>query len=156
VRQLARAGAVARAGLIRRAMHLRHEPDRGRMSAAPCAAQVAEREPASDIALAVPLTHGWSSDLQTRFPVHRRGRWTFLHIAGVPPTTTASERRLRPSGVHRKVTGGFRSEAFAHGYAALRTVADTARKRGADGFALLVASAGPCLPLTNRLAPAYP
>ncbi len=150
MRQLARAGAVAMAGLVRRAIHLRHEQDAGRMSAAAVAAQVAELEQAGDITLAVPLTHGWSYDLHTRFQVHRRGLWTFLHHPAVPPTNNASERSLRPSVVHRKVTGGFRSEAFAQGYAALRTVADTARKRGQDVFGHLLHAAGPELPLTTH------
>jgi transposase len=87
--------------------------------------------------------------------VHRRGLLTFLHQAQVPPTNNASERSLRPSVVHRKVTGGFRSEAFAHGDAALRTVADTARNRGQDVFARLLAAAGPSLSLTPPAAPTH-
>ena len=83
--------------------------------------------------------------------MHRRGLLTVFHHPEVPPTNHASERSLRPRVVHRKVTGGFRSEAFAHGYAARRTVADTARKRGGDVFALLLAAAGPALPLRISL-----
>jgi transposase len=63
----------------------------------------------------------------------------------VPPTNNASERSLRPSVVHRKVTGGFRDEAWATAYAALRRVTDTARKRGQAIFATLLAAAGPPL-----------
>src|SRR5439155_27091581 len=102
--------------------------------------------------LALALPAGWSADLQWRFTVHRRGLLTFLHDPRVPPTNNASERSLRPSVVHRKVTGGFRSEAFAQSYAALRTVADTARKRGQDVFGHLLRAAGPALPLTTHAA----
>ena len=80
----------------------------------------------------------------------------FLHQVDVPPTNNASERSLRPSVVHRKVTGGFRSETFAQGYAALRTVADTARKRGQDVFAVLLRAAGPRLPIATHYGIAHP
>jgi transposase len=112
-------------------------------------------ETAVDALLVEDLTHGWSYDLQTRYQVHRRGLLTFLHQLDVPPTNNARERSLRPSVVHRKVTGGFRSAAFAHGYAALRTVTDTARKQGHDVFALLAHAAGPVLPITTHYALAH-
>ena len=146
VRAAARAWAVAMAALLREAIHTRHQHEAGHLDAAAYAAAVARIEADCDARLGEPLTHGWSSDLQTRYQVHRQGLLTFLHDPAVPPTNNASERSLRPSVVHRKVTGGFRSEAFAHGYAALRTVADTARKRGQDVFTLLLAAAGPAPP----------
>ena len=120
------------------------------------AAAVARIEADRDALLAERLTHGWSYDLQTRYQVHRRGLLTFLHHPEVPPTNNASERSLRPSVVHRKVTGGFRSEAFAHGYAALRTVADTARKRGQGVFTLLLATASSSRPPLSQRAAAHP
>lgn len=151
-RAAARAWAVAMATVLRAAIHTRHHHDAGARDAAAYTAAVAAIAAACDALLAESLTCGWSYDLQTRYQVHRRGLLTFLHDPEVPPTNNASERSLRPSVVHRKVTGGFRSEAFAHGYAALRTVADTARKRGQDVFAHLLATAGPALPLTSRVA----
>jgi transposase len=156
VRAAARAWAVAMATLLREAIHTRHQHEAAELDASAYAAVVAGIEAGCDGLLAESLTYGWSYDLQTRYQVHRRGLLTFLHQAQVPPTNNASERSLRPSVVHRKVTGGFRSEAFAHGYAALRTVADTARKRGQDVFTLLVATAGPCLPLNSHVALAHP
>jgi transposase len=68
--------------------------------------------------------------LQKRFRKHRDKLLTFLHHPGVPPTNNDSERALRPSVIHRKVTNGFRSEWGAHAYAALQTVTATARHRG--------------------------
>lgn len=152
----ARAWAEALATLLRRAIHARNEQQAGRLDDAAFAAEAAAVEVACDALLAQSLAAGWSYDLQTRYQVHRRGLLTFLYHRDVPPTNNASERSLRPSVVHRKVTGGFRSEAFAHGYAALRTVADTARKRGEDLFATLLAAAGRPLPLTSHYQLARP
>jgi hypothetical protein len=45
-------------------------------------------------------------------------------------TPDSSERALRPAVIHRKVVGGFRSEAGATVYVLYRTVEDTTRKRG--------------------------
>ena len=155
-RRAARAWAVAMAGCLRRAVPLRNEHVAGRVRPDTYQAAVAETERACDIMLAVPLLAGWSQALQTRFGVHRRGLLTFLHDRAVPPTNNASERSLRPSVVHRKVTGGFRSETFATGYAALRTVTDTARKRGHAVFAQLLAAAGTVVPVAVHYAPAHP
>jgi len=90
--------------------------------------------------------------VQARFVKHRRGLLTFLHHAEAPPPNTVSERSLRPSVVHRKVTGGFRNEAWTTADAALRTVTDTARKRGAAIFATLLQAAGTPLPAAGGLA----
>jgi transposase len=149
-RAAARAWAAAMAALLRQAIHTRNEHVAGQLDGATYAVAVATIEQSCDTLLAEALTAGWSYDLQTRFQVHRRGVLTFLHHLDVPPTNNASERSLRPSVVHRKVTGGFRSEAFAQGYAALRTVADTARKRGQPVFTTLLAAAGTPLPITTR------
>ena len=83
--------------------------------------------------------------------MHRAGLWTFLHDPAVPPTNNSSEQALRPLVVHRKVTNGFRAEAAATRYATLRTVAETARRRGQSAYAALLRVAGSPLP---RNAPA--
>jgi ribosomal protein L34 len=46
------------------------------------------------------------------------------------PTNNESERALRPSVIHRKVTHGFRSEWGAKAYAALQSVIATAKLKG--------------------------
>lgn len=151
----ARAWAEAMAAVVRAAIHLRNAHVAGAVDAPTYAVAVEALESAVDLLLAEELTAGWSYDLQTRYQVHRRGLLTFLRDLDVPPTNNASERSLRPSVVHRKVTGGFRSEAAARGYATVRTVTDTARKRGQDVFALLLRAAGSPLPLTTIYAPAH-
>ena len=65
--------------------------------------------------------------------------WVFLDRADVSPTNNASERALRPSVVHRKVTGGFRSEWGAAAYAAFLSVVQTLQREGADLFENLLA-----------------
>lgn len=155
-RVAARAWAGALQTVLRGAIHLRNAHIAGDVEAPTYALAVEALEEAVDSLLAEDLPAGWSYDLQTRYQVHRRGLLTFLHHVDVPPTNNASERSLRPSVVHRKVTGGFRSETAAHGYAALRTVAETARKRGQDVFALLLRTAGPVLPLTIRYGLLHP
>ena len=47
---------------------------------------------------------------------------------GVPCDNNASERALRNSVIHRKVSGGFRSDAGAEAHAVVSSVVDTARK----------------------------
>jgi transposase len=138
-RGFAQAWATVMQALLRQAIQLRHQQDVG---AVPRAA-VAELEATADVILAALLPPGWSADLQQRFLKHRQALFLFLHEPAVPPTNNASERSLRPSVVHRKVTGGLRSEAGAAAYAILRTVADTARKRGQPVFATLLATLTP-------------
>jgi transposase len=142
----ARAGPRAWAqrcrALLQQAIHLRHQEQAGELSPAAFAAAVTAVETTCDQLLTEILPPGWSADLQRRFVVHRPGLLLFLHRADVPPTNNASERSLRPSVVHRKVTGGFRSAAAAEAYATLRTVADTARKRGQSVYAQLLRAMG--------------
>ena len=48
--------------------------------------------------------------LQKRYQLHRDSLYVFLHRDDVEPTNNSSERDLRPSVIHRKVIGGFRSD----------------------------------------------
>lgn len=154
-RQVARAWAAGVRRLLLEAVHLRHQQDAGLIGAADSAVRVAEIERVMDGLLAMEFAGEYSVPLQRRFQTHRAGLWTFLHDPAVPPTNNASEQSLRPSVIHRKVTGGFRSLGHAQGYAALRTVLETARKRGENAFAHLLAAAGTHLPLLAQfhLAP---
>jgi len=143
------AWAVQFAALIRRAIHRRNQQADDAFPAPDFVAAVAEIEAECDTLLGEQLRLGQSYALQTRFLVHRAGLWTFLHDPAVPPTNNSSEQALRPLVVHRKVTNGFRAEAAATRYAALRTVAETARRRGQSVFATLLRAAGTPLPLTS-------
>ena len=136
--------------LLREAVQRRHQQDDGAASVG--GAAVARIETACDVLLAETLPTGWSAALQRRYRPHRQALFVFLHDPTVPPTNNASERRLRPSVVHRKVSGGFRSEAGATAYAILRTVADTVRKRAQPVFAVLLAALDPATALIPQPA----
>ena len=140
------AWVLSMAALLREAIHTRNERNAGRLDGASYVAAVASIEQRCEALLTEAVPAGCSRDLQARFVTHRQGLLTFLHHPEVPPTNNASERSLRPSVVHRKVTGGFRDEAWATAYAALRSVTDTARKRGQAIFATLLQAAGTPLP----------
>jgi len=76
--------------------------------------------------------------LQERYQRWEGSWWRFLERADVEPTNNASERDLREVVVHRKVTGGFRSEWGAEGYARFTSVTQTARKQGQSLFPTLL------------------
>jgi len=82
-------------------------------------------------------------DLMRRTPTHvagvklqrvirkiRRHLFVFVTNRAIPPTNNGSERALRPCVTFRKITNGFRSEWGARLYADVRSVFETARRRG--------------------------
>lgn len=149
-RQVERTWAVQFAALIRRAIHRRNQQADAPFAEPAFVAAVAALQAESDALLGQRLRMGASYGLQTRFLTHRAGLWTFLHDPAVPPTNNSSEQALRPLVVHRKVTNGFRADGAAERYAALQTVAETARRRGRSVYATLLTAAGTQLPLTPK------
>ena len=81
--------------------------------------------------------------LQARYQEHRASLFVFFDRPDVPPTNNASEQDLRPSVIHRKVTGGFRSQLGADVSAIFTSLLTTARKRGENLFQALRSIAGP-------------
>jgi transposase len=81
--------------------------------------------------------------LQARYREHRSSLFVFFDRPHVPPTNNASEQDLRPSVIHRKVTGGFRSQLGADVSAIFTSLLTTARKRGENLFQSLRSVAGP-------------
>jgi transposase len=81
--------------------------------------------------------------LQARYRQHRASLFVFFDRPDVPPTNNASEQDLRPSVIHRKVTGGYRSWAGAEVSAILTSLFATARKRGLSFLDELRSVAGP-------------
>ena len=134
--------AVALQRVFRRGIHLHHE--RGQMT------------PESFLRRRILIEHAaerliccdWAGDgeagnLQRRYAKHRDDLFVFLEREGVEPTNNASERDLRNSVIHRKVTGGYRSNWGAHASMILISILTTARKQGQGYFAALHAVAGP-------------
>lgn len=64
----------------------------------------------------------------------RGNLFVFMTRREVPPTNNGSERALRPAVVFRKVTNCFRSDWGAKLYADVRSVIETARRRGVAAF----------------------
>ena len=81
--------------------------------------------------------------LQERYREHRASLFVFLDRPDIPPTNNASEQDLRPSVIHRKVTGGYRSQLGADISAIVISLLTTARKRGENLFHALRSVAGP-------------
>jgi transposase len=81
--------------------------------------------------------------LQQRYRTHRDSLYVFLHRDDVEPTNNSSERDLRPSVIHRKVIGGFRSDWGAEASAIRTTILATARKQARNLLDAFRAVAGP-------------
>ena len=81
--------------------------------------------------------------LQARYREHHASLFVFFDRPDIPPTNNASEQDLRPSVIHRKVTGGFRSHLGADISAIVTSLLTTARKRGENLFQALRSVAGP-------------
>jgi hypothetical protein len=61
---------------------------------------------------------------------YRQNLFAFVTNRDVPPTNNGSERALRPCVIFRKITNCFRSHWGARLYADVRSVFETARRRG--------------------------
>jgi transposase len=128
--------------LLRLAIHRAHQRDAGQVWGTAYTAAVAAIERRCDALLATPVEGAEASRLWMRFREHREHLFVFLYDPAVPPTNNASEQALRHSVVHRKVTGGFRSDWGADAHAIVTTVLDTARKRSEDLLTTLQAALG--------------
>jgi transposase len=90
---------------------------------------------------------GIGANLLKRYRKYRDSLFVFLYRADVPAHNNACERALRPSVIHRKVMGSFRSDWGAQAYAALATVLNTAKRNGQSAFQRLLQLMGkPVLP----------
>ena len=92
-----------------------------------------------DYLLGRPTVPKSETDKQVRSLTKARGKiFTFLLYPDVPPDNNASERAIRNIKVKLKVSGQFKSEQGAKDYATLRSVVDTARKRGMNEFEVII------------------
>ena len=69
-----------------------------------------------------------SHNLVTAFATHRRHVLRFMYDLRVGFTNNQAERDLRPTKLHRKISGCFRSQHGAERFAALRSYLSTTRK----------------------------
>ena len=132
--------------LFRYAIHLHHQ--RYQLSPDQFSIQVARIERHCDRLLQRSLDSPDAKRLQRRYRKHRQKLFVFLYRTDVDPTNNVAERALRPSVIHRKVTGCFRSEWGAKAFAALASVIDTAELSGICAFDAIQSLLGsPSLPL---------
>lgn len=64
----------------------------------------------------------------------RQHLFVFMNNRELPPTNNGSEQAIRPCVIFRKVTYCFRAEWAAQLYADIRSVIETARRRGVDAL----------------------
>jgi hypothetical protein len=140
--------------LFRRTIHRAHQRDRGGLWGAAYAAAVRKIDATCDHLLATPVPGVEASRLWVRFREQRGHLFVFLYDPAVPPNNNASEQALRPSVVHRKVSGALSLRMGADAHATVATVLDTARKRGDELLAVFQATLG--LPVTSLPQPALP
>jgi transposase len=139
----ARLWAIELRHVFGRAIRLHHE--RGRVSAETFARRRLLIEHATDRLVfdryVAPKTE--AARLQHRYRTHRESLYVFLGRDDVEPTNNSSERDLRPSVIHRKVIGGFRSAWGAEASAIRTSLLATARKQGQNLLGAFRAVAGP-------------
>lgn len=136
--------------LFRYAIHLGNQRDQ--LSPILFQAEIKRIERLCDWLLARSLIQPEARRLQKRYIKHRQHLFVFLYRSDVSPTNNVCERGLRPSVVHRNVTGGFRSQWGADTYAALASVIDTAALHGINAFDAIQSLVGkPALPLPDTL-----
>jgi transposase len=132
--------------LFRYAIHLHHQ--RSQLSPEQFAAQVARIERHTDRLLQRSLDSPDAAKLLRRYLKYRQHLFVFLYRTDLEPTNNVAERALRPSVIHRKVIGCFRSAWGANAYAALASVIDTAELAGVQAFASIQNLFGtPALPI---------
>jgi transposase len=118
--------------------------DQGRVTPATFANRRVRIERAADrLIFGFPLGVGEAWQLQKRYRRHRAKLFVCLYRDDVEPTNNSSERDLRNSVIHDKVTGGYRSRRGAEQGAVFATLLTTARKLGQNAYARLCSTAGP-------------
>lgn len=136
--------------LFRTAIHLRNRQEK--MTARGYKRQVAIIE-ARLKQLLKRTFQGLGTNLLDRYRKYRNSLFIFLYRTDVPAHNNACERALRPSVIHRKVLGSFRSDWGAQAYASLATVLNTAKRNGQSAFQKLVLLMGkPVLPFLTQPA----
>lgn len=142
--------ARAMQALFRAAIHLAKRRDR--LTVPGYERQVTVLERRLDRLLARRVM-GIGANLLDRYRTHRAHLLVCLHRADVPSDNNACERALRPSVIHRKVMGSFRSDWGAQAYATLATVLNTAKRAGDNVFQKLINLMG--TPVLHFLQPSF-
>jgi transposase len=78
-----------------------------------------------------------SFNLVTAFKTHRRAILRYMYDLQTPMSNNQAERDLRPTKLHRKISGLFRSQHGAERYAHLRSYLSTTRKNDISAITAL-------------------
>lgn len=134
--------------LLKQAVAISHRRDR--LADSTLALYAARLETKLDGLLALEPATEPGRKLQRIVKKYRQNLFVFMTNRAVPPTNNGSERALRPCVIYRKVTNCFRSQWGAGLYGDVRSVFETARRRGIpilrsirltlDGVALPIAA----------------
>ena len=144
------AWARAMQTLFRKAIHLRNREEKITERAYKRQVTMIEKRLAQ---LLKQTFKGLGRNLLERYRKYRNSLFIFLHRADVSAHNNACERALRPSVIHRKVLGSFRSDWGAQAYASLATVLNTAKRNGQSAFQKLLRLMGtPVLPFLSQAA----
>ena len=134
--------------LFRKAIHLRNRQEKMTERGYKRQVQMIEKRLAQ---LLQRTFKGLGRNLLERYRKYRNSLFIFLYRTDVPAHNNACERALRPSVIHRKVLGSFRSDWGAQAYASLATVLNTAKRNGQSAFQKLVQLMGiPVLPFLSQ------
>src|SRR4029453_16353722 len=90
--------------------------------------------PSDRLIFGFPIGVGEAWQLQKRYRRHRSKLFVCLRRDDVEPTNNSSERDLRNSVIHDKVTGGYRSPRGAEQGAIFASLLTTARKLGHNAY----------------------
>jgi transposase len=114
--------------LLKHAIAIGHRRDR--LADATLAVYVAKLEAKLDRLLQIEPANREGQKLLRIIKKYRQNLFVFLTHRAVPPTNNGSEQALRPCVIFRKITNCFRSQWGAKLYADVRSVFETARRRG--------------------------
>jgi transposase len=114
--------------LLKQAVAISHRRDR--LADSTLALYAARLETKLDGLLAIEPATEPGRKLRRIIKKYRQNLFVFMTNRALPPTNNGSERALRPCVIYRKVTNCFRSEWGAGLYGDVRSVFETARRRG--------------------------
>ena len=114
--------------LLKQAVAIGHRRDR--LADATLAVYVAKLEAKLDRLLQIEPANRQGQKLLRIIKKYRQNLFVFVTNRAVPPTNNGSEQALRPCVIFRKITNCFRSQWGAKLYADVRSVLETARRRG--------------------------
>jgi transposase len=114
--------------LLKQAVAIGHRRDR--LADSTLAVYAAKLEAKLDRLLQIEPANRQGQKLLRIIKKYRQNLFVFVTNRALPPTNNGSEQALRPCVIFRKITNCFRSQWGARLYADVRSVLETARRRG--------------------------